>query len=210
MTTSLAHQHLLTVAEYRAREQRSAVRHEYVAGRTYAMSGESRAHNRIAANVFARLFAAARGGTCRVAFESVRLITGPEAEYYPDVMVSCGPPPEDLYIETAPCLVVEVLSPSTQRTDRREKGPAYRSLSSLAAYVVVHQSSRRIEWYTRDASDHTWRVADLVGNGMITFPCPPGADGAPVTMTFDEIYEGVEPPPRAERPNAKSNTRPTA
>ena len=199
MTAAVAPRPLLSVEEYRARERRSEVRHEYVDGRAYAMSGESRAHNRIAANVFARLFAAARGGPCRVAFESVRLVTGNGEEYYPDVMVACGPPPDDPYIETAPCVLVEVLSPSTRNTDRREKGPAYRALPSLQTYLIVHQPRRRVEWYTR-AADGAWLVADLMGNGTVSFSCPPGADGAPVTMTFDEIYEGVElPPPRPAR-----------
>lgn len=193
MTTAIALRPLLTVEQYRARERRATVRHEYVHGQAYAMSGEGRAHNRIAANVFARLFAAARGGPCRVSFESVRLVAGPDVEYYPDVMVACDPAPDDPYVETAPCLVVEVLSPSTRRTDRREKAAAYRALDSLSAYVIVHQPLRRVEWYTRDA-DGAWRVADLGGNGVITFPCPPGADGAPVSMTFDELYAGVEPP----------------
>ncbi len=61
-------------------------------------------------------------------------------------------------------------------------------------YGVVQQSRRRVEWYTR-AADGSWQVADLVGDGAATFPCPPGADGAPVRMTFEEICAGVAPPP---------------
>ncbi len=205
MTTAVAPRPLLTVDEYRARERRSAVRHEYVHGRVYAMSGENRTHNRSALNIVTRVFAAARGGACRVSFESVRVVAAQGIEYYPDVMVACGPPPDDPYVETAPCLLVEVLSPTTRRTDQREKGSAYRALDSLAAYVIVHQPERRVEWYMRDANDGSWRVADLVGSGVVTFPCPPGADGVPVTMTVDEIYEGVEPPP--ERAPRRARTR---
>ena len=195
---------LLTAAEYRARERRSAVRHEYVDGRAYAMSGESLDHNAVVGNVFARLHATKRGIGCRVSVESVRVIAG-DREYYPDVMVACGPRGEDPYAETAPCVLIEVLSPSTRHTDRREKGPAYRALPSLQMYLIVSQPQRRIEWYSR-AADGSWLVTDLVGDGAVTFPCPPGADGAPVTMSFDEIYEGVEPPPprpaRRPRPPA--------
>lgn len=194
MTTAVAPRPLLTVEEYRARERRSAVRHEYVDGRAYAMSGESRAHNQIAGNVFIRLREASRGTACRVSFESVRLVASNSREYYPDVVVACDPPPDDPYVETAPCVLVEVLSPSTKTTDRREKGPAYRGIPSLQAYLIVHQPQRRVEWFMR-AADGAWLVADLVGNGTVTFPCPARADGTPVTMTFDEIYDGVEPPP---------------
>lgn len=198
-TAAVAPRPLMTVQEYRARERRSDIRHEYVDGRAYAMSGDSRAHNRIVGNVFVRLFAAARGSACRVSVEAVRVVTG-DREYYPDVMVAREPPPDDPYIETGPCALVEVLSPSTRHTDRREKRLAYCALPSLQTYLIVDQPRRRIEWYSR-AGDGTWQVADLVGNGTVTFPCPAGADGAPVTMTFDEIYEGVEPPP--ERPRRR-------
>lgn len=195
---------LLTVEEYRARERRSDVRHEYVDGRVYAMSGESRAHNQIAGNVYVRLRAAARGGPCRVWFESVRLVVNSSREYYPDVVVACGPAPDDPYFEDAPCVVVEVLSPSTRNTDRRDKGPAYRANPALRMYLIVDQPRRRVEWYSR-AADGAWQVADLAGNGTVTFPYPAGEDGAPVSMTFDEIYEGVEPPP--EHPTRRSRAR---
>ena len=157
---------LLTVEEYRARERRSDVRHEYVDGRVYAMSGGSRAHNRVVLNIATRLFAAARGGPCRVSVESVRLVVNSSREYYPDVVVACGPPPDDPYVEDAPCVVVEVLSPSTRNTDRRDKGPAYRANPALHTYLIVDQPRRRVEWYSR-AADGTWQVADLVGNGTV-------------------------------------------
>ena len=193
---------LLSVAEYVAFETRAATRHEYVAGRVYAMSGESRAHNQIALNVAARLRAAARGGACRVSMEGVRLVADARTHYYPDVMVACGPPPDDPLVETAPCVLVEVLSPSTRRTDRREKGLAYRALASLRTYLVVYQDRRRVEWYAR-GDDGEWTVADLVGDGTVRFPCP-GPPGGPVEMTFDELYEAVAlppaPAPRPERP----------
>ncbi len=183
---------LLTVAEYVAFETRAATRHEYVDGRVYAMSGESRAHNQIALNVAARLRAAARGGPCRVAMEGVRLVVDARTHYYPDVMVACGPRPDDPLVEAAPCVLVEVLSPSTRRTDRREKGLAYRSLASLRTYLIVYQDRRRAEWYAR-ADDGGWTVADLVGDGTVEFPCPAAA-GGPVAMTLDEIDEDVALP----------------
>ena len=40
------------------------------------------------------------------------------------MMVACGEEPEDPYIEDEPCLVVEVLSPSSQSTDRQGEAHA--------------------------------------------------------------------------------------
>ena len=72
--------------------------------------------------------------------------------YYPDVMVGCGPEPTDERIEDAPCLVVEVLSPSTERTDRHEKLSTYKRVPNLGAYLILAQEERRVDRYWRDTS----------------------------------------------------------
>jgi Uma2 family endonuclease len=60
--------------------------------------------------------------------------------YYPDVMVACGPDPGDPYVESEPCLVVEVVSSSTEQTDRREKLAAYKRMPGLEAYLIDSQA----------------------------------------------------------------------
>lgn len=78
---------LLTVQEYLEMEETASVRHEYVGGMVYAMTGATKRHNRITGNVYARLLAAARGGPCRVYVEAVKLRVE-DVIYYPDVMVA--------------------------------------------------------------------------------------------------------------------------
>lgn len=186
---------LLSVDEYLALESDSAVRHEYVAGHVYAMTGASRRHNRLALRVAGILERAARGGPCRVYMEGVRLRVGRDVFYYPDVMVACGAEPADTHEERASCLLVEVLSPSTHAIDRREKVFLYRQIDSLLAYLVVHQDRRRVERHWRDAEGR-WQYADVSGAGgawRVPVPCPDGE------LTLDEIYEGVtlDPPAAA-------------
>lgn len=183
---------LLTVEEYLAREAASPVRHEYVAGRIHAMAGEKRRHNRIALNIASHLLAAIGDGPCRVAMENVKVQATHDVFYYPDVMVACGPEPEDPHLEDAPCLLVEVLSPSTRHTDQREKSLVYKGIASLQQYAIVDPDRRRIEVYAREA-DGRWTVGDVIGSGMLELPCPTGA--APLTL--DQVYRGAEPPPRA-------------
>ena len=81
---------LMSVDEYFAFEEASAEKHEYVDGQVHAMSGATREHSRIAGNIFARLWAVARGGPCRVHRGEVKLHVG-KFIYYPDVMVVCSP-----------------------------------------------------------------------------------------------------------------------
>jgi Uma2 family endonuclease len=180
----------LSIEEYRKLEEGATVRHEYVAGEIYAMVGATRRHHRICVNILRRLADAAAGGPCRVSMETVRLeVVGKDTStsiaYYPDVMVACGKEPEDPYIEDAPCLVVEVVSPSSEVTDRREKLMVYRQVLSVEAYLILHQDRRRVERHFRD-EDGVWRKADLVDGRRFPVPCPPN-----VWLSLDEVYEGL-------------------
>jgi Uma2 family endonuclease len=158
-----------------------------VGGMVYAMVGATKRHNRVIGNISARLLGASRGGPCRVYTEAVKLRVE-DVIYYPDVMVACGPEgeDEDPLIEEAPCLVVEVASPSTESIDRREKMLAYRSIPTLRAYLIVAQDDRRVERYWR-GEDGEWRQGEAVGEGSkVPIPCP-----GPMEITLSEIYEGL-------------------
>jgi Uma2 family endonuclease len=184
VSESLKPHYLLSVEEYLELERDSSVRHEYVGGELYAMTGASRRHNRIAGNIYRRLADAAEGSPCRVYISDMK-VRLKDAFYYPDVMVACEEPPEDEYTEDAPCMVVEVLSPGTEGTDRREKLAAYQSLPSLRMYLIVAQDERLVTHYSRDASGR-WRRGDLTGEGRFDVPCPPS-----VNLTLDAIYAGL-------------------
>lgn len=149
----VARRALLSEAEYLALEEQSQVRHEYVDGQVYAMAGGSQRHNRICGNAYIALSLALRGKPCQVFMSDVRLnIAHDSAYYYPDVMVACGAAERiagDEKSLTDPVLVVEVLSPGTESTDRREKLAAYRRLPTLREYVLVNQDSQQVEIYRR-------------------------------------------------------------
>jgi Uma2 family endonuclease len=174
-----------TIEEYLALEEASEIRHEYVDGEIYAMEGETKRHNRIAANILTRLHAAASGTPCRVYMEGVKLQVGRKI-YYPDLMVACGPDNRDPRIEDAPCLVVEVISPSTESTDRREKLAAYKWIETLRVYLIVDQDRRRVERHWR-ADDGRWWTATYDGAGQVPVPCP----GTGLTLDLDAIYDGL-------------------
>jgi Uma2 family endonuclease len=183
----------MTVDEYFDFEERSPTRHEYVDGEVFAMSGVTRRHNDIAGNVYIRLRTAARGGPCRVHMSDVKLSVA-RVIYYPDVMAGCGTPPADERLENAPSLVVEVLSPSTQSTDRREKLMVYKGIPSLNTYLIIDQMQRRVDRHWRDA-DGGWRHDVIADDGTV----PLSFGKLSLTLTLDEIYEGVTLPSPEER-----------
>jgi Uma2 family endonuclease len=167
-------------------EEGSSIKHEYVAGQVYAMTGATERHNRITMNIAARLWAAAGDGPCHVYGSDMRLRIRDEAVYYPDVQVVCDPTDTEQSYKTSPCVVVEVLSPSTQSIDLREKLLAYRLIESLRAYVIVYQDVRRVLRHYRD-DNGTWWDAELTGEGTVPFPCPE------LELTLAEIYRGLAP-----------------
>ncbi len=138
---------LLTVEDYLDGEQHSDIRHEYIAGQAYAMTGASRHHNLVAGALYAALHNHPRGDACRVYMSDLKVRVD-DIFYYPDVLVSCTASGHDYY-ETAPVLIVEVLSPTTEARDRMEKRLAYQRLPSLKEYVLASQEAMRIEIYRR-------------------------------------------------------------
>lgn len=165
-------------------EQNSTIKHEYVGGTLYALAGGSDRHNRIALNIAASLLEAAREGPCRVYMSDMRLQVG-DVFYYPDVMVACEEPESDNPVfRRDPCLLVEVLSSSTESADRREKLLIYREIPTVRAYIIVDQDNRRVERHYR-SEDGAWHRGDFVNEGIIPVPCPE------TELTLDRIYRGL-------------------
>ena len=173
-------------ADYLASERDADVRHEYVDGVLFAMTGASRAHNLLATKLSARLFNHLEGRGCRVSSSDmkVRLADG-RRYYYPDIVVSCSDARDepDEYTETRPVLVVEILSPSTAATDRREKRLAYQTLPSLVDYLIVSQERASVERFTRDGE--SWTQAMFEPGESV----PLASVG--LTLAMDDLYAGI-------------------
>lgn len=141
---------LLSPEEYLVGEAQAEFRHEYVAGEVYAMAGASERHNRISGNLYFQLRAKARGSQRGVFMNDMKLrIQQGERFYYPDVMLGCNPDDSHEFYKDQPCLIAEVLSPSTETTDRREKWLAYAQIPSLRYYLLVETNRRHVEFYQR-------------------------------------------------------------
>ena len=180
---------LITVEEYFNLEQDGEVRHEYVAGQIYAMTGSSREHNLIATNLISMLRPHLRGGTCRAFVSDMKVEIQTRSQsadffYYPDVVVTCNPQDRERYFLTSPCLVIEILSPSTQATDKREKRINYQSLDSLQEYVLVSQDEIKVEVYHRDDNSN-WTVETLGRDDDLRL------NSVELTLAMADIYEDV-------------------
>jgi Uma2 family endonuclease len=148
--------------EYLEGEKTSVLRHEYIDGAVYAMAGASDDHNRVN-----RL----RGSRCEAFINDmkVQVSRDPSLFYYPDVLVTCDPSDNDRYFRERPSIIFEVLSPETERVDRREKLLAYREISALRCYVLLEQDRLFATIYRRTGS--TWATEYIQGvTGIIHLP----------------------------------------
>jgi len=178
----------MTVEEYLRFDETSPLKHEYVRGEVYAMSGVTLRHDRIARNVLIALSAAAGDGPCEAFSSDVRLRAADDIFYYADVTVVCGQVAELDVMIADPCVIVEVTSPSTARIDRGEKLNAYRAIQSVRAYLIVDHRRRRGERYWRDSEAAPWQREEVVGTGDVVIPC------LDAELTLDQIYRRVELP----------------
>ena len=142
--------------DYLQNEQAGARRHELVGGRVYLMAGGSERHDLMAGLVYEALAPGARTAGCRP-FTSNRMLRAAQAAYYPDVLVVCGPAWHRLYERDA-TVIVDVPSPSTESTDRREKASAYALLPGLRLYVLVDPDRRRMEAARPDGGTLAWQA----------------------------------------------------
>ena len=187
-----APQRTVTEAEYLAGERDADVRHEYVDGVLFATTGASLVHGLLSTRLSARLFGHLDGTGCRVTSSDlkVRLAEG-RRYYYPDLVIACEDrtdAPDD-YTETAPVLVIEILSPSTQSTDRREKRLAYQSMPSLVDYLIVAQDVRALELFSRTPDG--WSEATFVDGETLRLA------SIDLDLAVADVYGDVVPPARS-------------
>jgi Uma2 family endonuclease len=190
-----------TPEEYFAWEEQQLERHEYINGEIYAMSGGTVTHSDIAGNFLSLLKAHMRGSGCKTLNSDARVNILASSHYvYPDVSVTCDERDKTTtqYI-TYPCLVIEVLSSSTEAYDsstktlceRGNKFKLYRRNPCLQEYVLVSAETMAIELFRK--VDNNWSLIDYEPGSMVelasvklTFPIAPLAPKA-----IEQIYEDV-------------------
>lgn len=137
-------------------------KHELHHGFVFALAGGTTDHGTLASNMLA-LLRSAFPSPCRTFGSDVKVRLAADIFYYPDVSVVCRPIPAVMTFLESPCVVVEVLSPSTRTYDLVDKRAAYRALDALDAYVIVHSDLRRVEVDGRDGG--SWRTVTYDDDG---------------------------------------------
>jgi Uma2 family endonuclease len=187
----------IEMEDYLVLENASRYKHEYLAGVIYAVQGEpargmaggSAVHADLIRNVGFALHKRLMGTPCSVKMTEMRLrVEAADAMFYPDVMVHCRPvlDPSNTLELTEARLIVEVLSPSTQRFDGGQKLSAYRKLPGLQ-HIVLVSSLEQAAWAChRVPADADWSALSPWTRGTAL-----ALEGLGLSLPWGEIYDGV-------------------
>jgi Uma2 family endonuclease len=178
----------MSAAEYLSWEKAQPVRHEFIDGKIYAMTGGSKAHNLLTGRLYAALLAHPGGGSCQVFVSDVKVQLAEAGPFfYPDIVVTCDA--RDAvpgYTVQYPCLVVEVLSPSTEAWDRGGKFQRLRRLPSLLEYLLVDSRQVNVELYRHPPASETWTL-DTFGAGSNIL-----LRSVNLSVSVNALYAGVQ------------------
>ena len=174
-----------TPQDYFAWEELQQERHEYFDGEVYAMAGGTLVHADIALNI-ATIVKQNLADGCKVRNSDAKVGISEKGPFtYPDVSVSCDDRDRTAqqFIQF-PCLIVEVLSPSTEAYDRGGKFRLYRQLISLQEYVLVSSETQSVEVFRRLGSGR-WELTIYNEGDTVTL------ESIGLTISLEAFYQNV-------------------
>ncbi|MCY7407977.1 MAG: Uma2 family endonuclease [Alkalinema sp. CAN_BIN05] len=174
----------MTPEEFFAWEKNQEIRYEYVNGDVIAMAGGTIAHNDLAVSLLLRLAPHVKSRGCRINVADVKVQIR-QRYRYPDLVVTCDDRDKRaINLFQYPKVIVEVMSPSTESTDRGKKWREYQSIDTLQEYVLISPNEPIIEVYRRRLDD-VWEYVTYEPGSQFHL------ESLEFTCSVEEIYESV-------------------
>ena len=161
-------------------------RYELVDGRVVMMVGASRAHGRIVRNLLLTIHEQIDPQRWDV-IADFGLDAGPMTLRYPDIVVDRIGADAD-YTAIEPALIAEVLSPSTETMDLRDKAAEYLNLPSLLAYLILAQDSCKAWLWVREQGGGFSAEPEIIVESDKAIQIRPLG----LRLPFAAIYAGVD------------------
>jgi Uma2 family endonuclease len=177
-----------TAAEYLAFERNSPNRHEYDQGEVFPMAGASKKHNNISTSLLFIFYGQLRGRNCEVYGSDMRVgIPTRQLYTYPDLSALCGDAQfedetEDILLN--PQVIIEVLSPSTEKYDQGLKFEHYKALASFQEYLLISQEEPGVQHHWLEEGAWLSQSYTALGDSFTL-------KAIPCVLTLAEIYEQV-------------------
>jgi Uma2 family endonuclease len=177
--------HFITPEEYLEIERKAETKSEYYRGEMFAMSGATMEHTELEVCLGGLLGQHVRHRSCRTCSANLRVQVA-EGYVYPDLSIVSGQPrlaDGQFDVLLNPTVIVEILSPSTERWDRGKKSMLYRAIPSLQEYVLVSQDQPLVEVYRRG---EPWTYHEASGMDATVELTSIG-----YTLRLRDLYEGI-------------------
>ena len=186
--------HLYTLEEYFALEHASDARYEYWDGEIICMSGGSREHGVISRNVVGNLFSQLKGSPCEVHTSDSAIKTPVFPPYrYPNASAVCGKPIfeniQGIDVLVNPVLLVEIISPTSEKRDLEKKLEIYQAIPSVKEYLVIYSTKRLVIQFVKQESGKWSRLETSDEQGVVELT----SVGCRLEMTeiYDRVFDGV-------------------
>lgn len=180
--SNLAYHLPISEQDYLTGEKDSIIKHEYIDGVVYAMSGASAAHNRLAGNIYLAFANHLKGKPCQPYTSDMKVKVGSKY-FYPDVLVDCTDLDDNSYFSEQPSIIVEVLSKSTRQLDKTTKLDSYIQIPSLQEYLLIEQEQAEIAVLRRATG---WRAEYYFLGDSIAL------NSIDLTISVEDIYQRVK------------------
>jgi Uma2 family endonuclease len=141
----------MTLEEYFQLNDKSDIKYEYHHGYAIAQAGGTGGHSRVKVNLTRLFDEQLYSGPCYVYDADMLVEVAEDVRVYPDLTVSCDVAdhvPENAVVRS-PHFLIEVLSPSTESTDRLEKSVEYRACASVEEYALVSTRYQMVEVFRK-------------------------------------------------------------
>ena len=176
----------ITPEEYFTWEEQQLEKHELIDGQVYAMTGGSVNHSRIAIRFTTMVDTHLDASSCITGNSDLRVnIVGTNNYTYPDVSVTCDQRDKTTtqYI-TYPCLIVEVLSKTTEAYDRGGKFRMYQNNAVLKDYLLVSSTAMEIDLYHKNDAGQ-WMIINYGEGDTIELK------SINLSFPIEQVYRGL-------------------
>ena len=176
---------MISVEDYLTLDRNSKEkRYEYFDGELRMLAGGSTYHSTIMINVTSLLHGLLRGSNCRVHGSDMRVQLSKTRYVFPDATVTCDQRDHEFGdILRYPKVVIEVLSPSTEATDRGKKFTLYRECPTVQEYMMVNTQDMQVEVYHRN--EGKWTLSPFGPGSVIEL------ESLNIRFPIEEVYEGL-------------------
>ena len=176
---------VMSVEDYLVLNRNSKdTRYEYLDGEIRMLAGGSPDHSIIIANLTAAIKGSLKGSQCRVYNSDVQLKLSEKRYVFPDVTISCDERDRNQKeMIRHPRVVVEVLSPTTEATDRGKKAAYYRACPTIQEYVMVDSEEIFVEVHRRE--EGRWTINTFELGDTITL------ESLDIQFPIEDAYEGA-------------------